>query len=324
MISVWTRVAAAGLLGLLTSGCGLFGSSDDGGAEQSGLQAGGGSSGASGAAGSSGASDAPDGGDAGQETGQQPGCTGLPGPAMVELSSPNGVKYCIDGTEVTQAHYAAFFADTKATPGSEHPECTANPSYDPEVPFFPEGTPCGHGDWSPAQTPNRPVVCVDWCDAFAYCKWAGKRLCGKIGGEPAAYGTSSDLQAAGASESEWYNACSQGGTTVYPYGDAYEAKTCAGYESAPGGQIQTNTDVGTFSNCKGKAPPFSSVLDLSGSVYEFTDESFPGAPGVNDRAYRGGSFADPGAEAQTCRSLSGASPTYRTNDTGFRCCKNLL
>jgi hypothetical protein len=54
-------------------------------------------------------------------------------------------------------------------------------------------------------------VCVDWCDAHAYCKPVGKRLCGKIGGGPNLY-----ADYASASSSEWYRACSSGGSFTYP------------------------------------------------------------------------------------------------------------
>jgi len=31
--------------------------------------------------------------------------------------------------------------------------------------------------FDPYGMPGKPVVCVDWCDAFSYCAWVGKRLC---------------------------------------------------------------------------------------------------------------------------------------------------
>src|SRR5262249_54577342 len=30
--------------------------------------------------------------------------------------------------------------------------------------------------------PKKPIRCIDWCDARAYCQWMGKELCVQAGG----------------------------------------------------------------------------------------------------------------------------------------------
>lgn len=70
--------------------------------------------------------------------------------------------YCMDATEVTNADYAAFLAANPPTSG-QVAWCAWNTSYLP--PF----------GWPATGKENHPVVRVDWCDARAYCKWAGKR-----------------------------------------------------------------------------------------------------------------------------------------------------
>jgi hypothetical protein len=98
--------------------------------------------------------------------------SGLPGPAMVPAGAFALPTMCIDATEVTNAHYAAFLASSPA-PGSGPGACTWNVRYEPLFHWPP-----------PPERAAFPVVDVDWCDAFAYCAWAGKRLCGDPGGGP--------------------------------------------------------------------------------------------------------------------------------------------
>ena len=75
---------------------------------------------------------------------------------------------------------------------------------------------------------DHPQVCVEWCDAQAYCLAVGKRLCGKIGGGPNALADYDDP-----TRSAWLNACSNEGTKDYPYGDLYDPTLC-GRDQPPG------------------------------------------------------------------------------------------
>src|SRR5438445_3243368 len=100
---------------------------------------------------------------------------GKGGPAMVPAGS-----FCIDQTEVTNAQYQDFVA-TNPSHADQIPECAWNGSW---VPFS--------GAWTyDNQTATFPVAGVNWCQAYGFCAWAGKHLCGAPGGGPATSWTSS-------------------------------------------------------------------------------------------------------------------------------------
>ena len=161
------------------------------------------------------------------------GCPTEHGPNMVALpkSGSTGERYCMDATEVTQADYAAFLASS----ATESSLCAKAASLEPTC------------SWTPVETPNAPVVCVEWCAAASYCTWAGKRLCREGDGR------------------EWRDGCSNGGVTRYPYGDTYDAKRCT---AAFGGELH---DVGTEPECRGSKTPYTGLYDLFGSVEEWVD-----------------------------------------------------
>ena len=116
-------------------------------------------------------------------------CAGTGGPAMVML--PEG--YCIDSTEVTRAQYQTWL-DTNPPTSGQGFDCDWNTSYAPDADCMNAAEVCSTG------CDAHPQVCVDWCDAYAYCRAVGKRLCGKIGGGANGYDDSND-----ASLSQWFN-----------------------------------------------------------------------------------------------------------------------
>src|SRR5262249_14635225 len=157
---------------------------------------------------------------------------------------------------------------------------------------------------------------VDWCDAVAYCAWAGKHLCGHVIASQAL----SPTDAADASAAEWYRACSHAGTRTYPY-PGPEADVCAvGADyGGPGG----GAPVGSRPGCEGGYP---GIFDMSGNVREWVDACESDAPNAFCVA-QGGKLDQKGTDGITCAGFSSGPETAPRTDaffgTGFRCCARL-
>jgi formylglycine-generating enzyme required for sulfatase activity len=220
------------------------------------------------------------------------GCPGSGGPTPVAVST-----FCVDSTEVTNAQYKPFLAASFGSTGLA--ECAWNTSYVPTQKWPP---PPGSDDY--------PVAYVNWCDAYAFCKWAGKRLCGRVGGGP-----NVSTSVANASLDQWYAACSHeaNGQHAYPYGNTFSPTACNGPELDAGAALP----VGFLQTCTGGYPSF---VDMVGNVYEWED-ACNAATGASDSCVqRSGSFADPPGSTQTCAYSRTALRNFADNDIGFRCC----
>ncbi len=217
---------------------------------------------------------------------------------MVPL--PGG--YCIDKVEVTWAQYWDWLM--RMSPIIDAPtQCQFNQDYDPtlagscNVPTSPE-------------TDNTPVICVDWCDALAYCSAIGKQLCGAIGGGAAVYDDFNKH-----TQSQWYNACSAGGQVRFPYGNSYQNAGCNTAEASQGKPVQGNT----FTGCQATDAAYDGVLDLSGNVSEWTNSCNANSGASDNCRIRGGSYQDTENQAACDWDLP-AARNVLSPVIGFRCC----
>ena len=183
--------------------------------------------------------------------------------------------FWIDKTEVSNAQYQKFVAATGIAP-----------------------PPHWIGGQIPKNQENFPVTHVNWFEASAYAKWAGKRLPTEIEWEKAARGTDG---------------------RNFPWGNNYE-----------GGRLNGNSDgpreVGKFA---AGASPYG-ALDMAGNVFEWTAswfDGYPGAPtkqpdfGRTLKVVRGGGWMSGNTLSQTWyRSVN--RPSSRIMWVGFRCVKD--
>lgn len=234
-------------------------------------------------------------------------------PEMVEGPVPSGVvgvPYCIDTTEVTNAAYYAFLVSNPDS-ADQPAECVGwNASFTPAL-------------WDPAIAtvqPDHPVVNVDWCDARAYCRAQGKRLCGQLGGGPHSFDFPD------AKTSEWFSACSDGGSQLFPYGDTPDGGACVGRLYSDAGPDAPQLEaVRSAAGCEGGYP---ALFDMNGNVWEWEDACDVGGgdPADVQCRRRGGSYRDNDPMNSNCLACKACGISRKprkhksSEDTGIRCC----
>jgi formylglycine-generating enzyme required for sulfatase activity len=238
---------------------------------------------------------------------------------MLPIPLVNGNNYCMDATEVTYGQYKLFYS---AAPASIQPgACSAwNLNFTPDA-NWPPPLPPAHHD-------NYPVTNVNWCDAYSYCKYNGKHLCGKVGGGPNAPADLADKF-----KSEWYIACSAQDQSAYPYGNGFLPQKCNGegygYDvdggplSLPHALPETGQSADlkeTAADCQGGAP---NLRQMSGNVAEWEDscDASNDLGGEGDHCLlRGGSYNSSAAELLCKANDLTHNRGYSADDVGFRCC----
>jgi formylglycine-generating enzyme required for sulfatase activity len=238
------------------------------------------------------------------------GCPpGRHGPTSVRIATSNPAAhqgaYCIDATEVTNAQYQEFLG--AGLPGGVvlPPPCAGQKDFTPRD---------GAGNPVPFQPgqENFPVVQVNWCDAYAFCAWAGKRLCGQIGGGALAPGNTET----NATLAQWYDACSKGGALAYPYGNTYNMTTCGG------GGAGAGSDIGPVEVRPGCVGGYPGIYDMSGSVWEWNDVCADNSATGFCHVY-GGAFDSLMPAELACKGERNWSRDASADNIGIRCCEDL-
>jgi formylglycine-generating enzyme required for sulfatase activity len=237
---------------------------------------------------------------ASQEAGDAPvtgDCGDYRGAAMVRVGA-----FCIDTTEVTRKQFLDFLAAPVAERNAAKPaDCKWNTT-DPPI----TATPAALGF---------PVGEVNFCDALAYCAWAKKRLCGRIGG-----GALDPANSNKAGESEWFAVCSVNGAQTYAYPGTYSRAKCFTEEA-------TVDATGTRTTCAGAEAPYSNVFDLIGNAMEWENSCTAALSGETSTRCRtrGGNYGS-GAAAECVAKDTPTSDLTTINTRlpgiGFRCCKD--
>lgn len=237
-------------------------------------------------------------------------CPGTKGPVMVRVGTAMN-NFCVDSTEVTVGQYREFTTAIGADVSGQPPECAWNTSY-------------AAGAGGP--TDDIPIAGVDWCDAHAYCKFAGKRLCGKQQADTFA-GSVSEGDLGDFNTNEWLLACSNVGQLRYPYGGIQQPLACNTGEADAGRTVPVKSKT----TCQGGFP---GVYDMVGNLWEWFDGPCPPPDAGKDAAakdagpqkqecvVKGGSYLVTGSNLGCATDGRGASRDRRSLDIGFRCCSD--
>jgi len=198
--------------------------------------------------------------------------------------------FYIDKFEVTNGRYLEF---VKAN-GHRVPQNPTNPTRN-----------LWQGEDITEALVDRPVVNVDWADADAYCKWAGRRL---------------------PTEAEWEKAAKGTADRRFPWGNVEPTDKHLNYNQRWIGE-KTLMPVGSYE--AGKSP--YGVYDMAGNVWEWVNdwydsryyEKSPSRNPTGPEAGKGKVLRSSGWQVETplARIFTRveSDPTIRNESTGFRC-----
>ena len=201
--------------------------------------------------------------------------------------------YYIVTFEVTNGRYLEFMTNT----GHRPPKHLNDPRQD-----------LWQGALMPESIADRPVINVDWYDAEAYCRWAGKRL---------------------PTEAEWAKAARGTDDRRFPWGNVEPTHGHVNFNQPWQGE-KTLMPVGTYE--AGKSP--FGAYDMAGNVWEWVADWY------DPRYYEKSPARNPkGPETGTHKTLRGSGweveaplvrafsrvksdPLNRNYATGFRCARS--
>jgi len=198
--------------------------------------------------------------------------------------------YYIDKYEVTNGRYLEFVRGT----GHRSPLHPKDPSRN-----------LWNGNQMPESIADRPVINVDWHDAEAYCRWAGKRL---------------------PTEAEWEKAAKGTEDRRFPWGNVEPTAKHLNYNQQWIGE-KTLMPVGSYE--AGKSP--YGAYDMAGNVWEWVADWYdPGyyekSPAKNPKGPDRGTdkvLRSSGWQVETPMvrifTRVKSNPFIRNESTGFRC-----
>jgi len=208
------------------------------------------------------------------------------GPAIVEIltTRPRRVvvgAFFIDRAEVTNGQYREFLRAVAAQGDAawRHSSQAAGKDHTPDDDVW---------NSSRFSKDNQPVVGIDWYDAHAYARWAGKRL---------------------PTEDEWELAARGTEHLAYPWGSTYGSSKCNNYD-AP---TNSATPAGSFAD---DCSPCG-LVDMGGNVGEWTATA---GNSSGEMVVRGGDwYRQPGDVFTLTFMRRHADIDVRRSYIGFRC-----
>ncbi|MGC4069358.1 MAG: SUMF1/EgtB/PvdO family nonheme iron enzyme [Polyangiaceae bacterium] len=209
--------------------------------------------------------------------------------------------FSIDATEVTRSQYDSWLASSPSPKGQDG-VCAWNSTFRPDAACMARSSVC-----QGPECRQHPQPCVDQCDATAYCRAVGKRLCGAV--------PSGSVVSLLATNGQWQNACTSNGAQSFVYGDSFQPEWCNDSTS----RMPLTEPVASRALCQSKVIGYRRIYDLIGNVWEWEDNCIGNAGQADVCNPRGASFGI-SAAMPNCEQGIPIVRNTAAHNVGFRCC----